>query len=604
MKIGKKILLTVLLVLLIGGGSQLMLLGKLNQITDEVDKEQWWANRAMQAIELRVATEHQVSALAECVLFATEESIQHFNEVSQQATDHFQTLINETKRVETKQQLKKIQSYQREFLDLANNQIIPAVRAGDTQLASEILFKQGAALMENLEADLDSWVADRRSEVAQQQQLVVQLEQQAITYGITFTVVAIIVGILISIWLARNITNILNKLIGRAEAIAAGDLTQRIDEVNGRDEAAELARAFNKMQEQLKALLNTITTDSMTLAAQSEQLSAASQEVSANVHGIAGLTTELAATAENQAANASEATAVSKEAERVAREGGQAVRDVVTKMESISATVNNSSQVMGKLSEQSQQIGQIIEVITGIADQTNLLALNAAIEAARAGEQGRGFAVVADEVRNLAEQSAGAAKEIYAIVSEIRNDIEQAVNAMDMGAREVNEGVAVVERAGRSLDEIVAKVAESSAYISEISVGTEQTSDASQELAQSTDQVNAAVENIVQSTVSLSQMAEQLNNLARKFKLEKTEQTDYWQDKDPCWEIKKCVAEGRDPQQCNAFKYSHYPCWNIYGTHCKGESGWDIRKCKECEVYQKYGDNAPLVVFNERLLDQ
>lgn len=604
MRIGKKILLTVLLVLLIGGGSQLVLLGKLNQITDEVDKEQWWSNRAMQALELRVDTEHQVSALAECVLFATEENIKHFNEKSQVTIGNLDALINDTKRQETRQQLEKIKAYQLEFISLANNTIIPAIRVGDIQLASETLFEQGEPIMEKIETDLESWITDRRSEVAQQQQLVVQLEQQAIVYGIALTVVAVILGILLSIWLSRNITNILNKLIGRAEAIAAGDLTQRMDTITGRDEAADLARTFNKMQDELKTLLSTITTNSMTLAAHGEQLSAASEEVSANVYGIAGLTTELAATAENQAANATEATAVSKDAERVAREGGQAVRDVVTKMESIRDTVNNSTQVMSKLSQQSQQIGHIIEAITGIADQTNLLALNAAIEAARAGEHGRGFAVVADEVRNLAEQSATAAKEIYQIVNEIRNDIELAVNAMDIGAREVNEGVSVVERAGHSLDEIVAKVSDSSAYISEISVGTEQTSDASQELAQSTDQVNAAVENIAQSTISLTQMAEELNELSRRFKLEQSENQNYWEDKDPCWEIKNCVAEGRNPEQCNANKYSQYPCWNIKGTHCKGEKGMDVRECKDCQVYQQYGNNQPLVVYSERLLDQ
>ncbi|SHK60412.1 methyl-accepting chemotaxis protein [Desulforamulus aeronauticus] len=603
MKLGNKILATVLAVVLVGVISQVLVQQKINLANTSVQQEQRWTERAMQGLELKSISKHQNSALAEYLIFQQAEQANHFKELSNQTKKQMEQFIQDTKREEVKQHLQKVLQNEERLIMVFNEEIQPVVAAGDRESANRIYVEKVTPLSEAIETDLGKFVEDRKKEVTQQQEIVATAGKHAVQYGFVFTVLAALIGITISLIMSRQIINPLKKLIKRAEALAEGDLTQTMDDLNQKDEIGDLARAFQKMEDELKQVISLIVTDSMTLAAHSQQMSAASQEVSANVHGIAGLTTELAATAENQAANATGASAVSREAEEVAREGGRSVQDVITKMESISSTVNNSTQVMGKLSEQSKQIGQIIEAITGIADQTNLLALNAAIEAARAGEHGKGFAVVAEEVRSLAEKSAAAAKEISTIVTEIRQDIEQAVNAMEIGAKEVNEGVVVVEKAGQSLRQIVDKVVNSSQYISEISVATEQTSDATQELAQSTDQVNSAVEQIAQSSVSLAKMAQEFSEITNHFRIHEEKQGDFWEGKEHCSETKNCREEGRNPDQCKVSKFPSYPCWNLKGTHCKGEKGNDVRQCKECEVYKKYGNNEPIVVYDDKLLE-
>lgn len=601
-KIGQKILAAVLVVVFLGCISQIIVYQKMTEVNKSVEQEQWWTARAINGLELKSFAEHQNSALGEYLIFGQSEQISHFNKINSETTKRLEEFIENTKRQEVKVLLSEVLTNQKAFTETAAKEILPAVQEGDMELAKQVFDEKIAPLSEKIEADLDKFVDDRKKEVSDQQKIVLLAGAKATQYGIIFAILAAVLGIFISWQITRNITIALQKLIKRANGLAAGDLTQGINDQNRSDEIGDLARAFAKMEQELKHVISLIITDSITLAAHSQEMSAASQEVSANVHGIAGLTTELAATAENQAANASGASAVSKEAELVAREGGRSVQEVVNKMQSISSTVNESTLVMGKLSEQSQRIGQIIEAITGIADQTNLLALNAAIEAARAGEHGRGFAVVAEEVRKLAEKSATAAKEISYIVGEIRRDIEQAVSSMGIGAKEVNEGVLVVEKAGHSLQEIVEKVVNSSQYISEISVATEQTSDATQELAQSTDQVNSAVEQIAQSSISLAKMAQEFNGLVSHFKIHKEKQIDYWEGKDHCSDIMHCREEGRNPDQCNVSNHPDYPCWNIKGTHCKGEKGNDVRRCKECEVYKRYGNNEPIVVYNDNIL--
>ncbi|GAB6180013.1 methyl-accepting chemotaxis protein [Desulfotomaculum defluvii] len=603
-KLGQKILVAVLGVVLIGVISQIIVYQKMIEVNNSVEQEQWWTARAIQGLELKGFAEHQNSALEECLIFGQLEQANHFHEINSETTKRLEEFIENTKRQEVKDFLLSVLNNQKALTDIAKNEILPAVEEGNLDLAKQVFVEKIAPLSEIIEKDLNSFVADREKEVSEQQQVVLLAGKKVIQYGVIFSILAALLGISISWLTTRSITTSLKELIKRANSLAEGDLTQEINDLNRPDEIGDLARAFAKMEQELKQVIGLIVTDSMTLAAHSQEMSAASQEVSANVHGIAGLTTELAATAENQAANANGASAVSKEAELVAREGGQSVQAVITKMQSISSTVNESTLVMSKLSEQSKRIGQIIEAITGIADQTNLLALNAAIEAARAGEHGRGFAVVAEEVRKLAEKSAVAAKEISDIVGEIRVDIEQAVSSMDVGAREVNEGVLVVEKAGNSLQEIVERVVNSSQYISEISVATEQTSDATQELAQSTDQVNSAVEQIAQSSISLSKMAQEFNELVTHFKIHKEEQENYWEEKEHCSDVMHCREEGRSPEKCNVSKNPEYPCWNIKGTYCKGEKGNDVRKCKECEVYKRYGNNEPIVVYNDTILQR
>jgi len=209
-------------------------------------------------------------------------------------------------------------------------------------------------------------------------------------------------------------------------------------------------------------------------------------------------------------------------------------------MVSIEQSVSSSAEVVTKLGERSKEIGQIVVTISGIAGQTNLLALNAAIEAARAGEQGRGFAVVAEEVRKLAEQSQEAAKQIANLISEIQSETDNAVVAMNEGAREVKVGADVVNNAGKAFKEIVSLISEVSTQIREISAAIQQMASGSQQIvaavrdidriskdaagqtqtvSAATEEQSASMEEIAAASQALAKMAEDLQSAVRKFRV-------------------------------------------------------------------------------------
>ncbi len=220
--------------------------------------------------------------------------------------------------------------------------------------------------------------------------------------------------------------------------------------------------------------------------------------------------------------------------------GNESIQKAVRQMKAIGSSVETSATMVTQLSERSREIEKIIEVITGIASQTNLLALNAAIEAARAGEHGKGFAVVADEVRKLAELSRVSADQITTLIHEIQHDTEQVVSSMRVGTEEVKAGVAVVQEAGEAFHKISQAIKEVSGQIQEVSSATEQMSASveeitasvegmsqfakassanSQQVAQVSEEQLAAMEEITASVHSLADMAEELERLVHRFQV-------------------------------------------------------------------------------------
>ncbi len=313
--------------------------------------------------------------------------------------------------------------------------------------------------------------------------------------------IAIAIGI--ALYISRKIANPIVEVVGGMELIAAGDLSMEDLSVKSQDEVGQLSNSVNKMKENLHHLIREIAGSSCQVAAASEELTASAEQAALCATTVAGSVSGVARGAEEQLLAVSAASQIiekmSEEIQQVAagskqvadqsfqatmkaEAGTNSVNKAVKQMALIEYTVNSSAELVVKLGERSSEIGQIVSVISGIAKQTNLLALNAAIEAARAGEQGRGFAVVADEVRRLAEQSHDAAQKITELIGEVQADTSNAVKAMNKGTSEVKVGADVVDIAGDSFVEIAAIVSAVSEKVEEISVVMQQLAEGGQQI--------------------------------------------------------------------------------------------------------------------------
>jgi methyl-accepting chemotaxis protein len=331
----------------------------------------------------------------------------------------------------------------------------------------------------------------------------------------------------------------IEKVSHRLKDIAEGegDLTKSL-EVTSNDEIGELAKWFNVFVAKLHSIIHKVSNSTNQLASAAEQLSASSAQISSGAEKqtsqtehIATSMEEMSATIIDIAKNANEAAEAAKGADEKANKGGEIVKNTVEGMNRIAEAVKESAHTMQALKSSSEQIGEIIGVIDDIADQTNLLALNAAIEAARAGEQGRGFAVVADEVRKLAERTTKATKEIAEMIKSIQSDTSGAVSSMEAGSKEVEKGVALANEAGEALKQIVEEVLKVTDMVQQIATSTEEQSAATEEVSSNIESVStvaketsSGMEQSTNAIQELSQLATGLKNIVGQFKLKVEEE--------------------------------------------------------------------------------
>ena len=350
---------------------------------------------------------------------------------------------------------------------------------------------------------------------------------------VTLSLLTVVASLAIAWFLRRTICPPLRRTAEAVQRVAEGDLTVRVD-VTGNDEVGDLGRSFNNMTDRIGQIIQVVAGTAREVASSSSQIASSSEEISSGMADQNAQVTQISAAVEQMSASVVEVARKSADAARNAEQSGEAaiqggsiVEQTIHEMNVISEAVNASSRSVQDLGQRGEQIGEIIAVINDIADQTNLLALNAAIEAARAGEHGRGFAVVADEVRKLADRTTQATDEISESIQAIQSETTSAVERMGQGTRQVEVGVSRATEAGTSLTQIVGNAREVAGMIQSIAAATEEQSAASEDVARNVEQIAAvthqARDGIEQAAIAAAQLSEQAAHLQEQvgqFKIE------------------------------------------------------------------------------------
>ena len=414
----------------------------------------------------------------------------------------------------------------------ANNQAMELAKAGKREEAMTVYVKEARPYAIQIIAAMEELVRYEQGEMETARRAAAK---ESATYEILLAILGILgVGAVVAatIYLTRSITIPLKEGVDVADRLANGDLSVNVS-YEGADEVGHLLVSMRNMVEKWRGVVGQVASTAASLSSAATELSASAEEMSKGSSTQAERATTVAASSEEMshtvldvAKNAGSISRSASKTAETARDGGTVVNRAVDEVKEIAVTVNDSARFVRSLGDRSKQIGDIVGVINDIADQTNLLALNAAIEAARAGEQGRGFAVVADEVRKLAERTASSTSEIGTMIRGIQEEVRKAVEVMALATTKVDQGVKYSEEAGGSLGVIVKSVDDLQLMVQQIASATEEMSATSDQISKDVEQIatisretSNSSEQTALASGDLANLAASLQNFVGGFRL-------------------------------------------------------------------------------------
>ncbi len=355
---------------------------------------------------------------------------------------------------------------------------------------------------------------------------------QPLSVAIVSTAIFVLLGLVFCALLFWTINEPLQRILAYLSKMTNGDLTQEIV-AERNNELSVIIRSIRSLQMTMREIISHISQSSEKVAIESRQLQKTSDQIATGAKEVASQTVtvatageEMSATSSYIAQNCQTAAEGAQRAYQLAHTGAEVVDNTIAIMSQIAESVQSSARTVADLGKRSDQIGAIIGTIEDIADQTNLLALNAAIEAARAGEQGRGFAVVADEVRALAERTTRATREIGEMIKAIQGETKRAVAAMELGVRQVETGTVGAEKSGHALQDILQQINDVAMQVNQIATAAEEQTATTSEISNNMHQITEVMQRTSQgahdsatAAKELRDNAEELQRVVRQFKL-------------------------------------------------------------------------------------